>query len=157
MLATDQQLEAMDTIFPLETSARSAYAKHFLSGHEAAVQHEKQLGLEPDPDHIDWREPRYLDSYGLWVATSYLLPASVTDTRHHDHRTSSPFQPAYGPFKIRSHTCNFKHAKEMCKKCGRFRPNDARGKRIFTERERAVFMAASPLSEDLCLPHTQAA
>lgn len=71
------------------------------------------------PDQLDWRElnPRYLSEYGLWVATTHLLPACITDTRDHEHQTASPMQPAFGPFKCAPHSC--KAAGGSCNKCGR--------------------------------------
>lgn len=157
VLSTDQQLQLLNTTFPLDINTVSPYALYVLRGLETEGQFDEQLGLSSNPDHLDWRElnPRYLDEYGLWIATSHLLPASVTDTRYHEHQTSSPFQPQFGPFKIGTHAC--KPADDVCKKCGKFGTKIPGRKVLYRKRDWTISTAAAasrPLGETF-LPHTK--
>lgn len=155
MLSTDQQLQIMDTIYPLNSNDISPYTKYVLRDDEHTSQQDQQRGLESNPDHLDWRElnPRYLNEYGLWICTSHLLPASVTDTHYHKHQTSSPFQPSFGPFKVGTHSCKVKTS--VCKVCGRYHATKAGRKVLYHVRDWETSNAAIPLSEDTFRPHSK--
>lgn len=153
MLSTDQQLQLLDTSYPLSEDLVSPYNKYVLKDMATAG---KYGHMEVNPDDLGWQElnPRYLSDFGLWVSTTSILPASVTDTRYHEHQTSSPFQPAFGPFKVRSHFC--KPKKGICKTCGRYNITKSGRNEQYHERKGVTAQATtSSTRTDLDWPHSK--
>lgn len=150
MLSTDHQLECLSTTFPVSTESMSQYARVWLyladlPPNEWAAHFESACNA--NPDELIWQElnPRYMSQFTLQTVTKlHLLPAWVTDTNqtapdqgHRNSnskgkgkgkqtqvRTTTPYMPLYGPFKVGDHIC--KPAVGFCKTCGHYHGKECR-------------------------------
>lgn len=123
-LDEDQQMEAYwQKEWPLPIESMTLNAKTWLSSEMVPIIDWCELwnqvqAQNPSPDDVDWRElnPKYLSQRALQHVTAVYLPALVTDTRTHEHHTTTPLKPQFGPFRVKSHTC--RPAGGCCKICG---------------------------------------
>lgn len=146
LLSTDQQLECINTVFPVPLESMSDYGRvylwlGYLSVNERAAHFDETSNASPDA--VTWQElnPKYMSQDTLQLATAYpFLPIWVTDTRQavpdrfsnkkskgskkgksasKQTRTTTPKMPLYGPFQIPSHRCN--PVIGFCETCGHYR------------------------------------
>ncbi|KAK3649648.1 hypothetical protein LTR56_006831 [Elasticomyces elasticus] len=124
MLTTEQQLECMNTIFPLSIDGASDYARAWLRSDGESIEERQRLRECSVVQSLDWREtnPRYLSPRALQKCTGYLLPAIVTAPGH-EGQAITPHLPIVGPFACDNHKC--KPFLANYRICGRF--NGLRG------------------------------
>ncbi|KAK5726118.1 hypothetical protein LTR17_013020 [Elasticomyces elasticus] len=119
MLTTEQQLECMNTIFPLSIDGTSDYARAWLRSDYEDVEQRLRLKEHSVVEQLSWQElnPRYLSPSTLQMCTGYLLPASVTAPGH-EGQAITPHRPIVGPFACAKHD-RCKPALGECIECGR--------------------------------------
>ncbi|KAK3624639.1 hypothetical protein LTR56_020889 [Elasticomyces elasticus] len=117
-LTADQQLQCMNTIFPLSIEGASDYAKAWLRSDGEGLEERQRLRERAVVQQLSWQElnPRYLSPRALQICTGYTLSASVT-ARGHKGQAVTPHLPLVGPFACGDHKCH--PALNVCKVCGR--------------------------------------
>lgn len=111
LLDTDQQLEHLQTQYPIPENERSIAGRDLFN-------YPYGPSVVPTLDTLRWQElnPLYLTPAMLqWCVLHRVLPASIVDDRK--STTICPLKPVFGPFKPKkSHKCPKKHG--ICKVCG---------------------------------------
>jgi hypothetical protein len=110
LLSADQQLDHLQTEYPLPDHERSVAGRALLNFPHSA-------GMFEDQRTLRWQElnPLYLSPAMLqWCVFNRLLPASIADNRN--SKTITPHKPIQGPFGTPLHECPKKRG--ICKICG---------------------------------------